>query len=121
MCLSKDCLMEKHPIESWTDLGMVLEHMKDLRLTRLMTDETLQVTITKDVSCAPGGGKSRTGAVNDIVVHWLTGRQDRERLQEEMLDHRIGKDLIAKDPTKNLPRELIEQFRKRAALRSRRS
>ena len=44
-------------------------------------------------------------------------------MQEEMVDlaHRAGKELIADGLTKILPRELLEQFRRRAALKSRRS
>ena len=178
------------------DLGMVLEKTHEERLARHAIGDAPQVMIASDASFAPGGGKSRTGVVvmvNDIVVHWLTGRQDRtalstceseilahrtglqvglsirdlvreateekvevnmegdnagalrsvktevttwrtrhyagdaswirEKLQEEMVDlaHRAGKELIADGLTKILPRELLEQFRRRAALKSRRS
>ena len=166
------------------------------RLKRRSPGGATEVMIASDASFAPGGGKSRTGVVvmvNDIIVHWLTGRQDRtalstceseilahrtglqlglsirdlareatsetvkvkmegdnagalksvvteittwrtrhyagdaswirERIEEEEVDlsYRPGKKLIADGLTKILPRELVEQFRRRAAFCSRSS
>ena len=46
----------------------------------------------------------------------------RDKLEQEQIDlyHRPGKELIADGLTKILPRELLEQFRRRAAIQSRR-
>ena len=71
-----------------------------------------------------------TGALRSIqneMTTWRT-RHDagdaswiRDKLEEEEveLSHRPGKELIADGLTKILPRELLEQFRRRAAIRSR--
>ena len=59
--------------------------------------------------------------VYNMPVHWTTVRQwIRDKLEEENIDlnHRPGKRLIADGLTKILPRELLEQFRSRAAMQS---
>ena len=45
----------------------------------------------------------------------------RDKLEEEEIDlhHRPGKELIADGLTKILPRQLLEQFRRRVAMESR--
>ena len=176
------------------DVGMILEQTCEDRDTRYVHGGAPQVLVATDASFAPGGGKSRSGIivmVNDIIVHWMTSRQERvslstceaellahrkglqiglnvrdlvreatgdkievkmegdnagavksvqteittwrtrhyagdaswirDKLEEESieLNHRPGKELIADGLTKILPRELLEQFRSRAALRSR--
>ena len=71
-----------------------------------------------------------TGALRSIQNEMTTWRTRhyagdaswiRDKLEEEEveLSHRPGKELIADGLTKILPRELVEQFRRRAAIRSR--
>ena len=73
-----------------------------------------------------------TGALTSIQNEMTTWRTRhyagdaswiRDTLEEENVEllHRPGKELIADGLTKILPRELLEQFRRRAAMRSRRS
>ena len=78
------------------DVGMILEQTCEVRDTRYVCGEAPQVLVATDASFAPGGGRSRTGIivmVNDIIVHWMTGRQDRTALstcEAELLAHRKG-------------------------------
>lgn len=67
------------------------------------------------------GGAGAWIMVYNMPVHWTTVRQwIRDKLEEENIDlnHRPGKRLIADGLTKILPRELLEQFRSRAAMQS---
>ena len=177
-----------------TDHGMAIEPTREVRYDKRKVGDRPEVLVATDASFAPGGSKSRTGIivmVNNIIVHWMTGRQDRtalstceaeimahrtgvqiglvlrdlvkeatqeevmmklegdntgalrsvvteitawrtkhyagdaawvrEKLEEEgiTVHHRPGKALIADGLTKVLPREVIEQFRERAAFLSR--
>ena len=49
-------------------------------------------------------------------VHWIKETINKENVE---LFYRPGRDLIADGLTKILPRELLQQFRRRAALVSR--
>ena len=75
------------------DLGLAIEKVSH---TRQLQQDVPTILISTDASFAPGGGKSRTGVVvllDDMVVHWMTGRQTRtscSTCEAELLASKTG-------------------------------
>ena len=99
-----------------TQLGLALRD-----LVKEATGELVHIKLEGD----------NTGALRSVVTEitaWRTrhyavdANWTRERVENESIEvqHRPGKELIADGLTKILPRELVEQFRERAAFLSRR-
>ena len=97
----------------------------------------LGICIRDLVKEAIGGGATElkmegddTGALRSIQTEMTTWRsrhyagdaswiRDKLETEEVELSHRAGKDLIADGLTKVLPRQTLEQFRRRAVLQGR--
>ena len=73
-------MMSRNPWQAlvWTqEVWKYLAHTRTL-YTVVLPDQTHGVRIASDASFAPGGDRSRTGAVilvSGVIVHWISQRQ----------------------------------------------
>ena len=105
----------------------ILAHRTGVQLGLCMRDLVEEATKEKIEIKMEGDNAGALKSVQGEMTTWRTRHYAgdaswiRDKLQEEkiMLSHRPGKDLIADGLTKILPRQLLEQFKQRAAILSR--
>ena len=106
----------------------ILAHRTGVQLGLCIRDLVQEATKGKVQMKMEGDNAGAVRSVQNEITTWRTRHYAgdaswiRDKLEEEQIDlyHRPGKELIADGLTKILPRELLEQFRRRAAIQSRR-
>ena len=105
----------------------IFAHRTGAQLGLCLRDLVKEATGEKIELKMEGDNAGAVRSVQTEITTWRTRHYAgdaswiRDKLKEENieLNHRPGKELIADGLTKILPRELLEQFRSRAAIRSR--
>ena len=111
-----------------TNEAEILAHRTGVQLGLCIRDLVQEATKEKVQLKMEGDNAGAVRSIANEVTTWRTRHYSgdaswiRDKLEEESIDlyHWAGKELIADGLTKILPRELLEQFRRRAALESRR-
>ena len=105
----------------------ILAHRTGVQLGLCIRDLIQEATGGKVQIKMEGDNAGAVRSVQHELTTWRTRHYAgdaswiRDKLEEEEIDlhHRPGKELIADGLTKILPRQLLEQFRRRAAMESR--
>ena len=105
----------------------ILAHRTGVQLGLCVRDLVKEATDEKIEVKMEGDNAGAVRSVQNEITTWRTRHYAgdaswiRDKLDEEQIDlyHRPGKELIADGLTKILPRELLEQFKQRAAILSR--